>query len=354
MSLQLVMSDIIKRASTEPEFVPVDGLQVGSFQIATESAQVSLTGVRALLWKVRGWLLGVAALTVIALLVWPQPDLTFPQLEPGSYSGVLEGAISSPDGKAINLYMERLPGSDEVFVVVFAPGWGAVSASLAEGYSGVETLTPLTVATRGGKLKFVGSRSSSGTYSGQVTLLGSKGSGSWKLEPFLDRRNHLLNAEDIIETTARLNISAELRDVSARVAALEMLVPQQRAEIERLTGYIAEGVTLKERATQRLASAKQDLEKARAEFKVQESEARRLAEQLQISERVTPLGKLVSLSRESLERENRWLESMFRSNVALVSPEFESIMQRNERVRELKSKIIEARTELEELEGAQQ
>ncbi len=166
------MSDIVKREPQEVDFVPVDEPQRSSFQIKTEQPPSLVTAAKGAIWRWRGWLLGALGVAVLLVVFWPTAAQTFPQIEPGSYVGTIDGVLSDEEGDRVHLYFERAPESDEVFMLIFAPGWGATKAVLTEGYSGVATLTPLTVTSAGGKLRFVGESSGPGEYLGRVKPVG--------------------------------------------------------------------------------------------------------------------------------------------------------------------------------------
>jgi hypothetical protein len=73
---------------------------------------------------------------------------------------------------------------------------------------------------------------------------------------------------------------------------------------------------------------------------------------LETAERLSPAGSLVLGSRESIERESRWIELTLRLLAPETSPDFEQSLERAERVKALQDKIAAERRKIRELENA--
>ena len=76
---------------------------------------------------------------------------------------------------------------------------------------------------------------------------------------------------------------------------------------------------------------------------------KKLDRQVELAYRVTGMGRLVSLARESLEREGRWQESMLRVGSADIPPEVLEQSAKAERILEIKRLIDSENTRIYDL-----
>ena len=103
--------------------------------------------------------------------------------------------------------------------------------------------------------------------------------------------------------------------------------------------------TLQQRTQYKLSRVQETYSYEVKQFDKVKKEARALAKQLALSERVTELGNLVALSRKTIDRENRWLDSVFDTTSKLSSYDFDIEVERAKRIVELKNKIMILRNE---------
>ena len=154
---------------------------------------------------------------------------------------------------------------------------------------------------------------------GTVEFLDSQIKSSWWLRPVRDGSEETRSRES--ETAQWLAVRAALDQVDEEIRIAEQRSPEMRVEIERLTEYVTEGRSLKSRADQKFALEKENLRRVSEKLLARQKEAQELESRIELSQRVTEMGKLVSLAREAREREGRWIDSMFAGSAAAAGSE---------------------------------
>jgi hypothetical protein len=276
----------------------------------------------------------------VSLLLWIEMKKRFPAIEPASYYGTIEGIFASVDGSPSRFYVERQPGGDEMIVVVVRAGWlpQVVSVVPRSGRSGGdEWMLPLTINGPDGTLSLIGTRAGPGEYVGRAVNSDTGREGSWQLAKIEDMAP--VAQRDERELTLWLSLRYELLEVREQIAGLEKQVPAQKAEIDKLSAFISEGTRLRSSADEKFLKVKEQLREAQLELKQLQEEARKLEAQLDLAQRFTGMGRLVSLARESLEREGRWIDSMLRGDVVSTQSEIERAVARAEAVARVKREI---------------
>jgi len=247
---------------------------------------------------------------VVASL-WFEKQERFPILPPGSYIGTISG-IFREEPKPVRFYVEALPQSDEVFFVLIKEAWMPQRVSLGsrgQAHNAAEWVFPLVARGPDRTLKLSGTKTESGYFSGAVSEIPGGGRGAWWLTPIRDQSSSV-SEEEASSIRLWLTYKAELEDLEASIAEAQKRGPELKAEVDKLTDFITEGETLRQRADSKFTQVRGDLQQAREGLKKKREEARRLESRVELSQRVTAMGKLVSLARESLDREGRWLDSM--------------------------------------------
>lgn|GEM_PF-1671778 len=292
--------------------------------------------------------LALLALIVMSCLFWLEVSKRFPRIEAGSYVGNIIGAGLSDKQRPVKFYVERAPGGEDLFFAILKPGWTPQVVSSVVSSAGrlqSQWLLPITVQGPEGKLRFIGTTVGPFRYGGAVTNLDTGREGEWSL-----RVIHAVPSatDDVDGTEIRLWLLlwAELQDVEAKIAAAEAKVPEQRAEIEKLTNLLTEGVQLKIKSNEKFIQAKEDLQRVKEQLEIKREQAKRLEASIEVSQRVTGMGRLVSLARESLEREWRWADSMLRAGVKDQSEDLKAAIERAERITALKKEIARQREAL--------
>ncbi len=316
----------------------------GTHSSASFSPQSRLFGSQGR-WAVAALLL-CSVLYYLFYMVFGQSRVSdFPLIEPGSYLGVIERGIGANSDEPSILYVERDTDMDSIFFAILRAGFKPANFHV----SASGPLAPLTLVSTEGKLRFTGRMVSTGLYSGEVENLDTESIGSWTLSNIPAQLDLKMSPEAAEEVLRWLTLRAELRYTESRIKLAESTVPEQKQEIEKLTEYLTEGRVLKERSDKKLRVAQSELSDAQEKLLANQKEADKLAKQLEISQKVTDAGKLVSLSRDSLERERRWIESMFKTSSSDGSSDLVREIERGEKVLDLRAKIAEAKNKLSRL-----
>lgn len=283
--------------------------------------------------------LALISLLIVSTLLWLEIKRRFPMLEPGGYFGVIQGAFPDQD-EQLRFYVERPPEGDDLFFCILKDGWKPqiVSAVMRSGDSDNGWLLPVTVVGERAKLKFIGARTGPGSYRGSVTNLADAAEGAWTLDAVKDSPS-VMSPNDVDDLRLWLRKRAELAEVEAAIREAEARVPQQKADIEKLTEFISERGQVQASADAKFRSAKDELAHTKRELEERQDRLRKLQERIEISQRVSPSGKLAMLSRESLERDARWAESILRTSGAETVAGLDVAVERGEKVIALKREI---------------
>jgi hypothetical protein len=300
--------------------------------------------------------LGLVCVLLVTSWLWVQSRQRFPRLPEGYYFGSLE-LNSSENGVKINqtipLFVESTR-SDEVFVAPIDEDWKPQLVTVVErGDSGSGTwVHPIVVASGAMRLRFTGAPLASGEYAGTVESLGTT-EGTWKLQA-LTLLPHSSWRMDDADLDHWLRLQSELDTAIHAVHDSKEKVQAQKAEIEQLTEFITDADRLKGRAEKRFLKVKADWIALKESVEQLRLEAKNLERQVALAQRVTQKGTLVSLARESLERESRWVESMFRSEVNNSGAEFMNGVRYGERVMSLREQIAREREKIANLRLVQE
>lgn len=282
---------------------------------------------------------GCALLVIAALRLVPDQ---FPVLATGSYIGSIEGIFGS--SAKVPIVIEK-DGNSELLVAIFYPGFEPQKIIPASDNNESFSL-PLIVSNRDRSLQLSGRKDGAVVY-GDVKDLVSKEKGTFRLLPISIGENALPKPE--IEQV--LLLRAELMRVESRIAEAERVVPQQRLEIEKLQKYVTEGDTLKSRANEKYRALFEKVAAAKAELAAAEDEAKQVARNFDISQKVSGMGRLVALSRESLDREQRWVLSMLGSGISRLPEGFDGELERALRVSAIKKNLKSELDQIDHLLG---
>ena len=283
--------------------------------------------------------LALLSLLIVSTLLWMEIKRRFPVLETGGYFGTLHGVFSEED-EPTHIYVERLPQGDDLFFCVLREGWKPqiVSAVMRSGGSESEWLLPVTVVGENAKLKFIGTHVGPGAYQGSVSDLVTNTEGTWTLESVQDLSTGV-SAADQEELRLWLRKRAEISEVELKIKEFEARVPQQKADIDKLTDFISERGQVQASADAKFKNAKDELSQTKKELDERRATLRKLQERIEISQRISPGGKLAALARESLERDARWSESLLRTSGAETVTGLDAAVERGEKILQLKRDI---------------
>lgn len=285
----------------------------------------------------------VLALVLCAALFWWSASKRFPRLPTGTYVGQLAGVFAEGD-ESVPLYGE-VSQQDSIMIAVARENWRAQTISIGSvGATAANFAAPISLAGPQTVVQLDGSPAeSSGRFEGRAVNLSSGREGTWHLT-----RVEVVALAPEAESEVRLwlMLKNELVDLEARTRQIEVKLPSQRAEIDKLTSLIGEGETLRIRANDKLRSAQEDLHKVQSQVTEKQKEVKQLEDAFQISTKVTGTGRLVSLARDSLDREWRWLDLLMRSDIESGSTELDLAVGKAERVLAVKREIASEQDKL--------
>ena len=300
--------------------------------------------------------MAMTALIVVYLLWRNEVRKRFPQIAAGAYLGEINGLALNARPEPIGLYVERHSGNDDISITLLDSGWEPQKASLVE--RGVDALDskwslPLTISNEKGKLRFIGSPFGEGGYAGSVYDLNTGRRGSWTLKPIVNTGGSQESIGDR-DLQKWMQLRGNLVEIETQITQAEARSPELRGEIERLTNLIAEGQSLRTNADKKLRDEWNELKRLRSQLSKKQSELRKARAQFDLSQRVTGMGRLVALSREALEREERWLKVNLQDSTSALTPEQQKELERAKKIADLQKKITLQRAIISKLQTAQE
>lgn len=294
-------------------------------------------------------LLGFLSLAMVTGLLWIELRDRFPVVQPGKYIGTYSGLAESSDAVS-PFYIERRHGSDRFLFVVMKDGW---EPSLVSIYGGDEQKTwvpSVVIEGPDATLQFSGSMSSPGIFVGRVHNLSSGEQGLWELR-VANLQKSVESESDVAERRAWVSRKYDLYQVEQQIDASELRIPNQEKRITELTKFITEGKNLKEQAAEKFRGVRAELKEAKGRLASKRSQAQGLEAKLKLSQRVTQMGELVSLARDSMERENRWIDTMINSSLKEDSiAKLGRESRRGESVLRIRNQILDEREKILRLE----
>lgn len=284
----------------------------------------------------------LGALVVIGARFMPRQLFSrgaFPELEPGIYLGVLKLNNSS---KEVPWLVVRRQGDQSLGVAVGSVSFGAQRTAPVDPLSGARQ--PLIIGGAEDRLRLIGTLEEPGRYSGEVYNPISSERGSWSL-----RRSEAapIASDTEASLTKWYSLWQELEEIELKIQAAQRKGDQQTVAIENLHRVVLDGDTLRKTADVRLGRADSELESAQRELSSRQERLDRKLRDFDLTQRISKEGRLVFLSRESIQRESRWIELTLKLLAPETSIGFDQAIARAERVRELKDAIARERRALE-------
>jgi hypothetical protein len=282
------------------------------------------------------------ASAVFALLfLLSRGESSFPKIEAGVYLGKLVGIFSEEEGE-----VPFILTSDENFfeISILKSGWSKVIIEKPKHRDG-QFRAPLEFGSQEAHLRFSGVKSKlDKSYNGEVYNLDLGMRGTWSLNP--TRISKLVRPEKVRnEIKSVLALSRELNEVEKEISLVEQQLRDNKEAVARLSEFLSDAEVMNERAAAKFERVQRDFDSSSRELKIRRKEAREVAQRLALSESVTSNGILVALSRKTLDRENRWLDSIFNSAGAQSSYDLDQEVARAERINAIKTAIARARGE---------
>jgi hypothetical protein len=280
-------------------------------------------------------LLSVAVLAGGTLAVRRWYVAAFPDLPPGVYGGTLTFSGSK---REVPWLVFRRPGEQSLAVAV---GLVTVSAQRVAPIDPVRGgRQPIFVGGADVRLRLTGDIATEGRYEGQFVNPISQEHGSWVLVK-QDFSGTSSGTEQ--ELTLWYSLWQELEHIEGEIQASQRTVDDQSGSIDNLHRVVSEGDVLRKTADVRLGRADSEMEAAFEELRARQGQLDRKLRDFDLTQRVSLEGRLVFLSRETIQRESRWIEL----TLDLLAPEtsigFDQALERAERVKKLKEEIGRAR-----------
>lgn len=277
----------------------------------------------------------LCCLVVVSALLWMEWKERFPQVERGVYSGRVEGIFGDSEGA--RLFVESFADGRHLFFAVLRDGWAPSFISLvAKRDSGSNQ--PVVVSNGVMQLKFQGSRVERGRYAGTVVDTQGGEDGIWSLTPLRNAPQED-SEEDRRTIELRLSLKAEVDATEGRLNERQSKVSEQQVELKHLEEFITKGENLRSKADEKYVSVANEAKELAGRLKAKRLEAEKIQSQIELSQKVTSMGKLVSLSRDSLEKDQRWIESMLSSSAGALSQEMQGEIERSHRIADLRAQI---------------
>jgi hypothetical protein len=272
------------------------------------------------------------------LFILSRGESVFPKLAQGLYSGEIVGVFGDEtEATPVLLKIE----SDYRSVFILRPGWGKIFIADTDNRLG----SPLEFSAAEAHLRLSGAKDVSGDgYSGTVYNLDAGRRGQWTLKPYYPAEVNLSDNK-IQELKSTVTLNRELNAVVEDKSSVQQSLIKNKEAVAKLNEFLADSEVMNERAASKFEQVQRDHDSAAVRLKEKRKEARELAQRLVLSESVTSAGSLVVLSRKTIERENRWLDSIFESSGGGASFNLDQEVARAERILELKRRIKEFKSE---------
>jgi len=287
-------------------------------------------------------LLGVLLLLSLTTLWWMQFARSFPFVNPGLYLGSIESGSDK-----LMFYVEREEGDNELLFVVIEDGWVPQRVRFLSDSLTAKNTIPATINGPDSRLSLVGTEVRADQYSGTAYDRKGDSIGRWFMRRMYREPDPLLGDDDLIRW---LRVRGELFFLEQQKITEQNRLTQVNEEIQRLDSLVTDRDDLHLSVEDRLEVKSDELKTVQRELDIQRARLASLQNQIELAQRVTAMGKLVSLSRETFDREARYVESMFRAAPAETAPAgMESELEKAQLILELRSQIRDERLKIDEL-----
>lgn len=268
-------------------------------------------------------LIAAASCVLLVLLgtyVWFMETSHFPRLEKGHYFGTITGVFGSDGTRDAAFYVERRAEANEIFVTLFETGWGPayVNTAIDSATSGAvdesgEGALPLTLMNGGARLKLTGQRVAMGRFQGEARESSSGRTGRWTLERIEDVEYGRAQSEAVPDIRHWLFLFDELRAIEEETQRVRTSITKEGEEADKLAASITERDKLRARSEAKFAEVASAYDSVIGRLDSTRDHIEELARRVEIAHKVTPMGRLVTMSRETIDRESRWIHSMLRT-----------------------------------------
>ena len=279
--------------------------------------------------------IGIVALVVGGFMLVRDFNRGFPQLRPGIYAGTL---VSEKNGEAFPWWVESPVGNPDIFVSIGVDGVPAQRGVVVEPSS--RTRLPLIVSGDERRFRITGREDEEGAYEGDYADPITSDRGRWKLKRVDVGGFEKAERDDLVDWVTTWQA---LRAVEVKIEEVKKGFDSDEGRIEKLHRYAVEGDSLQKAADSRLSSTSSSLDEVKKKNAAKRGELDALLRNIDISKRVSPEGRLVELSRESVQREGRWIERALQLSAPEMSGGFEQDYERALKVKALQDQIGDER-----------
>ena len=214
-----------------------------------------------------------------------------------------------------------------------------------------QSFSHITVSINGEGFRLLGGKNNDPIFEGELIRLADGTVGTWQLSKSLTL-DEVKITEPSEEEMSTVKDARDLLYIDSWIASNSGKISEQKIRIDELQSKVFDGPSYKQHAKERLVDAETALEYARERLKVKQEEFDALQEKLNVAVKVSKRGRLVSLSRESLERERRWIDSVLRmESPETTSPEVEQKYQKALEVKNIEDRIRIEEAEIARLQG---
>jgi hypothetical protein len=259
----------------------------------------------------------------------------FPDLPPGVYGGSLRFDGSK---KEVPWLVFRRSGEQSLAVAVGLVTVSAQRVAPIDPVSGARQ--PLFVGGADVRLRLTGDMAREGHYEGVFLNPISQERGKWMLHK---SGNLGVSPEKEADLTRWYSLWQELEQIEGEIQISQRKIDDQSSSIENLRRVVSEGDVLRKTADVRLGRADSEMEAAVDELRIRQEQLDRKLRDFDLTQRVSQEGRLVFLSRETIQRESRWIELTLNLLAPETSIGFDQALERAERVKKLREAIAKER-----------
>ncbi len=259
-----------------------------------------------------------------ALIIWSSysAKVNDTALRPGVYIG----GVSAGNLATFDIFAEKEPNSETVKIVPFSPDWPA-----QEVHSDELKDVPLSLRSPSLHIELVIANASENEFSGQVYLSGTKERiGTWNLRSVETLK---FSKQSDIELAGIKRAIGHFTEESQILSDIK----KSQDQIASLRAQVREGGVGPTKAQL------DELEALTQELSLHEKKVSELSEslaqannRLNVELKVSKAGKLVQLAREAEAREERWRNSLYKTDPESLEPELFSKLQDAKRISDLR------------------
>lgn len=280
----------------------------------------------------------------------------FPLLSEGFYSGYVLGLDLEDPAQKNRLVMRvvhNATGDVELHFNIQNSKW--VNRTVIQpGARGGKQLDAIVQVDGNEQLLLWGAAAGdSNKFSGDWKLTPGNQTGTWELES-VDLQADQIGPGKASELQHLALLRAELDTVERQLELSRQELSANLEQVNKLTEFVTNPESLRTQSDQRFEAAEIKERQLKEQLTKLSAEVGKMQQQVNLAYKVTQRGRLVSLARESLEREGRWVESMFRSQVGSGSADLTPILERANQIAELRQQINAERNLLFQLRVAEE